>query len=231
MAKTLARSTSPAVAATDLVLVPLGSVEQHGPHLPVDTDTVIAEAVAHRVAARLPGSVVVAPALAYGASGEHQSFPGTTSIGTAALHHVIIELTRSLRTWADRVVFVNGHGGNLATLDSAVRQLTDEGHDVRWLPCATPGGDAHAGRTETSLMLYLRPGAVQLHRAVPGNTTPVAELMPRLVAAGVAAVSPNGVLGDPTGATKEEGRNLLEAMTRRIIEALMQTPADARAVR
>lgn len=231
MAKTLARSTSPAVAATDLVLVPLGSVEQHGPHLPVDTDTVIAEAVAHRVAARLSGNVVVAPALAYGASGEHQAFPGTTSIGTAALHHVIVELTRSLHTWADRVLFVNGHGGNVSTLDSAVRQLIDEGHDVRWLPCATPGGDAHAGRTETSLMLYLRPGAVDLQRAVPGNTTPVAELMPRLAAGGVAAVSPNGILGDPTGASKEEGRNLLEAMTRRIVGSLTQTPADARAGR
>lgn len=229
MAKTLARSTSPAVAATDLVLVPLGSVEQHGPHLPVDTDTVVAEAVSHRVAARLPGSVVVAPALAYGASGEHQAFPGTTSIGTSALHHVIVELTRSLRTWADRVVFVNGHGGNLATLDSAVRQLTEEGHDVHWLPCATPGGDAHAGRSETSLMLYLRPGAVDLQRALPGNTTPVAELMPQLVAGGVAAVSANGILGDPTGATKEEGRNLLEAMTRRIVEALIHTTVDAHA--
>src|SRR4051794_27413330 len=110
---TLGEATSAETAGAWLVLVPVGSTEQHGPHLPLDTDTVIATAVAHGVAAELPGTWV-APPISYGSSGEHQSFPGTASIGTEALTHVLVELARSMRTWASRVVFVNAHGGNVA---------------------------------------------------------------------------------------------------------------------
>jgi len=131
-----------------MVLVPVGSFEQHGPHLPLDTDTTIASAVAARVGARL--SAPVAPPLAYGSGGEHQSFAGTMSIGTDVLRLVVIELVRSLRTWAERVVVINGHGGNMSALSAAVRQLRDEGHDVAWAACATETVDLHAGRTETS---------------------------------------------------------------------------------
>lgn len=220
----LGRTTSSAATDADLVLIPVGSTEQHGPHLPLSTDTVIAEAVAHRVAKQLP-QALVAPALAYGSSGEHQAFPGTSSIGTPVLHQVIVELTRSMTTWARRVVFVNGHGGNVFALTAAVDQLITEGHNVRWVPCAVPGGDAHAGRTETSLMLFLRPGAVRRERATAGNTSPVSALMPTLATDGVQAVSPNGVLGNPTGASAEEGRHLLDVMVHRVREALAHAHA------
>lgn len=224
MGSMLAGATSPSTIDTDLVLVPIGSLEQHGPHLPLETDTVIAEAVARGAAARLPGSVV-APALAYGSSGEHQAFPGTSSIGADALHHVIVELTRSIRTWAARVVYINGHGGNVVPVSRAVAQLADEGHEVRWLPCAVPGADAHAGRTETSLMLHLRPESVHLDLAVAGNRTLLRELMPLLGSGGVQLVSPNGVLGDPAGASRDEGRQHLETMVDRVCEALTHVPA------
>src|SRR5512144_965995 len=95
-----------------VLLVPLGSLEQHGPHLPLDTDTRIAVAVARDAAIRLPGTVV-APALVYGASGEHEAFPGTVSVGTAALAHGLVELARSATRAFARGVVVNGHGGNL----------------------------------------------------------------------------------------------------------------------
>ncbi|MFE6489761.1 mycofactocin biosynthesis peptidyl-dipeptidase MftE, partial [Streptomyces sp. NPDC057757] len=148
----LARTVWPAVPAGALVLVPVGSTEQHGPHLPLDTDSVIARAVARRAADTLSwgtaGPPLVAPALVYGASGEHAGFPGTVSIGHEALGAVIVEMVRSLSLWAGRVVLVNGHGGNVATLDVAVGRLRDEGHDVAWTDCDVPGGDAHAGRTE-----------------------------------------------------------------------------------
>lgn len=212
----LAAATSAEAAGAALVLVPVGSLEQHGPHLPLDTDTAIAEAVARGVAAQLPGTWV-APALSYGSSGEHQSFAGTGSSGTEALTHLVVELTRSLRTWAERVVFVNAHGGNVAALTA-----TDE---VEWVPCATepplnPGADLHAGFTETSLMLHLRPDSVRLDRAEAGNTQPLREILPAMMAGGIAAVSPNGVLGDPTGASAAEGERLLTVMVADVLRRL-----------
>ena len=211
----LAPARWPELGEPALVLVPLGSTEQHGPHLPFDTDAVIAAAVARGVAERLRAAsvdVVVAPALPYGASGEHQDFPGTTSIGEEALGLVVVELARSLRAWAPRVVFVNGHGGNVRALTDAVAQLAEEGHDVSWVPCGVAGGDAHAGRTETSVMLHLAPASVALDLAAPGNATRIDELMPALRRRGVRELAPNGVLGDPTGASAAEGARLLAAM-------------------
>ncbi len=214
----LADLTSPEVGRGTCVLVPIGSIEQHGPHLPLDTDSAIAVAVAQGIAARLPGpdGVLVAPALVYGSSGEHQSFAGTSSVGAAAVRLMVVELVRSLRTWAGRVVLVNGHGGNLAPLDDAVRQLVEEGHDVTRVACATDqrqgAGDLHAGRTETSLMLHLRPSAVRLDRAEAGDVRPLAEILPLMTAGGVAAVSANGVLGDPRGAGAAEGAAILARM-------------------
>lgn len=193
------------------VLIPVGSLEQHGPHLPLDTDARIAAAVARRAAGDDP-AVLLAPPLAYGASGEHEGFPGTLSIGHAALRAVLVELGRSAGAWASRLVFVNGHGGNLPTVPDAVALLRHESRSVAWYACAVPDGDAHAGRTETSILLALDPSVVRTEAATAGNTAPLRELLPALRAGGVTAVSRNGVLGDPAGASAEEGHRLLDAM-------------------
>ncbi|MFE9098890.1 mycofactocin biosynthesis peptidyl-dipeptidase MftE [Streptomyces sp. NPDC007264] len=232
----------PQITDRPLVLVPVGSTEQHGPHLPLDTDTTVATAVAHASAALLAGScpggdggpasehrVLVAPALAFGASGEHAHFPGTVSIGREALRAVLVETVRSLALWAGRCVFVNGHGGNAPTLDGALAQMRTEQHDVAWLGCGTPGGDAHAGRTETSLMLHLAPHTVRLDAAAPGDTRPVGSLMGELIAGGVRAVSPNGVLGDPTGASAAEGAALFEAVVASAVDHVRAWRPDRRA--
>jgi mycofactocin precursor peptide peptidase len=197
-------------AATWLLVVPLGSCEQHGPHLPLDTDTRIAVAVADRLA-RARADVVVAPALAYGASGEHAGFAGTLSIGLDALAVVVTELVRSADEFAG-VVLVNAHGGNTPAVDRAVTALTAEGRRVlAWSPQAD--GDAHAGRTETSLLLDVAPSVVRLERAEAGAVASLAALMPALRAGGVASVAPNGVLGDPAGASRDEGGRLLDSMS------------------
>ncbi|BBX21311.1 putative mycofactocin system creatinine amidohydrolase family protein MftE [Mycolicibacter terrae] len=210
------------------VLVPVGATEQHGPHLPLDTDTRIAQALARAVSERLAGSSAgsvghgwpVAPAVAYGASGEHQSFAGTISIGTEALSRLLVEYGRSACCWAQRVVFVNGHGGNVQALAEAVGLLRFEARDVAWLPCAAADADAHAGHAETSLLLYLSPDEVRFDQAHPGNSAPLAQLLPALRSGGVAAVSAVGVLGDPTTATADEGSRLFAEMVDTSVAAI-----------
>lgn len=196
--------------------MPLGSTEQHGPHLPLDTDTRIAVAVAAGAAGEsADGSdpdALVAPAIPYGASGEHQGFPGTISIGTDALSTLLVEYVRSVEDWARRVLFVNGHGGNLEALRAAMTQLRNEGRDAAWYGCTVDGADAHAGHTETSLLLHLCPEQVGPRDAVTGNREPLADLMPRLRAGGVGAVSESGVLGDPSTATADAGARYLAGM-------------------
>lgn len=216
----LAEATWPETQGATLVLVPVGAFEQHGPHLPLDTDTVIAEAVTRAVAEQLPGAWV-APPIAYGASGEHQGFPGTMSIGTYVLHQVIVELVRSLRVWADRVVLVNGHGGNLSALKSSVERLVAEGHDVAWVPCSSPDQvDLHAGHTETSLMLHLQPHRVRVGSLEVGNTAPLEDLVMTLCLNGVAALAPNGVLGDPRQASAAHGAHLFSSMVHAVRDRL-----------
>jgi creatinine amidohydrolase len=193
-----------------VIAVPLGSCEQHGPHLPLDTDLRIAEAIAEGLA-RSAANVLVGPALTVTASGEHAGFPGTLSIGERTTEALIVELVRSA-DWSGGVVLVNAHGGNVGAVTAAVATLHTEGRRVlAWSP-RIPGGDAHAGRTETSLMLAIAADCVRLDVAAPGCTTPIGELLPQLRRGGVRSVSANGVLGDPAGASAADGQQLLDEL-------------------
>jgi mycofactocin system creatininase family protein len=215
MSRQLGWCTSPVVAelaATGAVLVvPIGSTEQHGPHLPLAQDTDLATFLCRRLAQARP-DVVVAPAVPYGASGEHEGFAGTLSIGREALEHVVVELCRSASATFGSVVLVSTHGGNTEAVDRARVRLEREGRRILvWMPRWE--GDAHAGRVETSLALAMHPELVDLPRAEAGNQRPLVELLPALREHSVRAVSPNGVLGDPTGASADEGRRLLEGLS------------------
>ncbi|MGD9791870.1 MAG: mycofactocin biosynthesis peptidyl-dipeptidase MftE [Acidimicrobiia bacterium] len=221
----LAGRTWRTVADDALLIVPVGSTEQHGPHLPLDTDTRIAVALARAAVSAIP-IALCAPALAYGSSGEHAGFPGTLSIGAEALELVLVELVRS----ADRfrgVVLVNGHGGNVPVLSRVSRRCEAEGRAVLvWSPSLDSldpprrVADAHAGWFETSLMLHLAPGDVDMDAAEAGNTDPLPAIFERLVRDGVHNVSPNGVLGDPSGASAHDGRVMFEALTAALIQAV-----------
>lgn len=200
-----------------LLLWPIGSTEQHGPHLPLGTDTIIAAQLAERARQVLPDTAV-APALPLGASGEHRHFPGTLSIGSDALQQVVVEFVRHASTHWHQVLIVNAHGGNFEALENAAEQLAYEQHNVAvyHASSAGPRADAHAGYRETSLLLHLAPERVRLSAAIPGANEPISRLLPALRTEGVRSVSPTGVLGDPSGATAEAGRddfeNLLESL-------------------
>ena len=210
-----------------LLVVPVGSLEQHGAQLPLDTDTRVAVAVAERACAVLAtagrAGVGLAPAIAIGASGEHADFPGTLSIGHVALSAVLVELGRHASLHWPAMLLVNGHGGNAGAIGDALGKLRAEGRDchvwhagVRPSMLAAAGitlaPDAHAGRVETSIMLALAPEDVRLDAAMAGETRPLPEIMAGLRAHGVRQVSPNGVLGDPAGASAGEGAALLDLL-------------------
>jgi len=216
----IAQARWPECEDVPVLLVPVGATEQHGPHLPLGTDTAIAATVAAR------SGLPVAPALPYGASGEHESFPGTVSIGTETLAAVIVELGRSACRFARRLVLVNGHGGNVGALRAAVALLRSEGRDVAWFPCGVPGADAHAGHHETAVMLALAPDTVRPDLAAPGNTAPLRELMPAISVGSVRDVSPSGVLGDPTGATAGEGAETVSVIVAALVTAVERWAVD-----
>jgi mycofactocin precursor peptide peptidase len=192
-----------------IVLIPVGSTEQHGPHLPLATDTLIAEEIAGRAIHHTDG-LMIGPTISMSASGEHAGFPGTLSIGSNVMANVVLELGRSA-DWAAGVVFVNGHGGNHSAVTRAVERLITEGRRaLAWWPRhpqRRDGGpnDLHAGRFETSLMLAIDPGLVRLELAAAGPDATIDQLR----ASGVRAVSPTGVLGDPKGASGGEGERFI----------------------
>ncbi|MFE9313317.1 mycofactocin biosynthesis peptidyl-dipeptidase MftE [Streptomyces sp. NPDC006706] len=156
-------------------------------------------------------------------SGEHQGFPGTLSIGQEAVELLLVELVRSAALTFRQVILVSAHGGNAQPVTRAVRRLRSEGRNVlAWAP--RWDGDAHAGRTKTSVMRSPTPDHVRLDAAWPGNTTPIQDLLPQLRGSGLSLRHPpNGVLGDPARAHAEEGETLLQRAAADLTE--MRTPS------
>jgi creatinine amidohydrolase len=215
--------------SADTVLLPLGATEQHGPHLPLNTDTLIAAAVAERAARRLPGTAV-APALSVGASSEHRDFPGTISLPHEVLASLIEEQCRGLQRRGFRWIAVfSAHGGNGQALTIAAERL---GEDVLFVPdfslaqvLAAEGIDpgragAHAGLAETSALLAIDATRAQMQRAEPGYVGRLEGVWDVLTSAGLRPVTPNGVLGDPTGASPELGELCLQACAAALAEAV-----------
>lgn len=213
-------TTSDIIPGTRILVLPLGSWEQHGPHLPLDTDSRIIDAVVSSALALLDdGQFLLAPTMAITASDEHADFPGTISAGTTATAASIVAMARSA-SWARGVCIVNGHGGNADALEHVHGALSHEhvNHDI-WYPEADADDDMHAGLTETSLMLHLDPSAVRQDRFSAGApSTP--ETLRRMRAGGVFSVTHSGVVGDPRAATAELGARVLDRWTRSLATRL-----------
>ena len=208
-----------------IVLLALGSWEQHGAHLPFDTDTVIIESVVDAAIRSVdPESTQfsVVPTIGVTASDEHNGFAGTLSIGTNALSDAVVSIARSA-SWARGICIVNGHGGNADALKLIHSALNYENirHSIWSLPYYE-GADMHAGHTETSLMLHLAPDTVRMDLAEVGAVGDSEMLIERMRAGGIKEVSSNGVVGDPTNATAAHGATMLSFYADHLTKLLLQ---------
>jgi len=221
----------------DIALLPVGAIEQHGPHLPLDTDAFDADHMARRVAeACSDPKPLVLPLIPYGVSYHHDDFPGTISVGNEALSKMVYDVGMSCaRHGITKLVIVNGHGGNTPTLQFAAQLInrdaniftavdTGETSDVDLAElCETPN-DVHAGEMETSTSLAVRPDLVRMEMAesfVPDFSNQYLDFSARRSVewyARTQKISPSGVLGDPTVASAEKGRRMWKIMVANLVE-------------
>lgn len=223
------RSSSAALARSrpTLALLPVGSFEQHGPHLPLWTDALIASSVAVGVAERM--DAVVLPTIAYGTSAEHRGLPGSVWLREETLAAVVQDVVLTCaESITRRVAVLSGHGGNWI-LRPAVRALNARHPQVSagLVPEAVLWGDAlsgdlHAGAVETSIVMHLDPDAVG---PLPDDFVPDA---PReaLDMLSMRDLTPAGVWGYPSKATPAIGAEAVEQMTARVHQYLATTFAE-----
>jgi creatinine amidohydrolase len=232
------------LAATSILCLPLGAIEQHGPHLPLSTDVVVAEALTRELIARLGEELDLwqLPTLPVGLSREHDWAPGTLSLTVLGFAGLIKELARELvrALPARNLAIVNGHGGNRGILENLLQELRSElslnacvlhPFDLAKVKDKPEGPDVHGGFGETSLMLALAPDLVRRDKIAPGAGAPdnaaIAALVfdrgatfpwrtddPRLAQA--------GVIGNPAGASAELGHAMVESIVEEARGVLMR---------
>lgn len=207
-------------AATAAVL-PIGSFEQHGPYLPLATDTVIACTIAQEVAAAHP--VRLLPPITISCSHEHAAWAGTVSISAATLRAVVRDIAASLRLGGvDTLILVNGHGGNYV-LGNVVQEASASAQhmalfpgELDWEAARAAAGlettalsDMHAGELETSILLHAHPTLV-----TPGYRSAdwLADDRRHLLTRGMAAYTESGVIGRPSLASAAKGQALLSSL-------------------
>ena len=225
------------VADGSLALVPLGSTEQHGPHLPLATDHLIAQALAREAADR--ADVLCTPTVNVGVSPHHRQFSGTMWVDAPAFRDYVESLTRNLTYHGiDRVVYVNAHGGNVVHLREVGRRLRDDGaaYAIEWMwnesipervEDAFERNGPHAGPKETAMIQHIAGHLVReeefenardgglVHLEEAGNVRYGARTFYDAV-----ENSPNGAFGDPTDATAEKGERLFEAATDQLVHLI-----------
>ncbi|HUF96560.1 MAG TPA: creatininase family protein [Ilumatobacter sp.] len=237
------------LSPSSIIVQPLGAIEQHGPHLPFNTDTLIAEAVADAAIARVTQEhapdVWLLPSLAYTKSNEHAWSAGTIWLSADTLLRVLDDIGRCVATTpARKLVFFNGHGGNSALVGVANRELRLQHGLMTFLahPGVPPdqGGESaatelgmgvHGGEDETSLMLHLAPELCDMSTAYRNVPEHLADN--RYVKFGGRVgfgwlsndFGPDGFIGDPTGATAERGAELFESAVTAFTEALLEISA------
>jgi creatinine amidohydrolase len=219
-----------------VVVLPLGAVEQHGPHLSVSTDTDIVTAIAKETEARLPDYMLLCPTLPFGSSHHHLSFGGTISISVTTYAQVVAELVESLmKSGFRRILLLNGHGGNIIPVKQSLVVLSNKydvsiqpnialvtywelaGEAFSGLPPMESPALSHACEYETSLMLHLFPQKVFEERIARANKPQSNEYIPWeddkpyrgvTMCKQTSFISDNGSSGEPQLATAEKGKHL-----------------------
>lgn len=234
-----------AVARQPVILLPFGTVEDHGPHLPLNTDNVIVESICREVARRVPDEALVMPLVAYGLNEHHMDFPGPVSVGMETLIELLADVAGSAaRHGFTHILIVNGHGSNAPIADLAARRVVLETGAIcgalspnaaidpalaeptlSQMRRSAPGGIAHAGEYETAMMLHLRPDLVQMDRAVREEGQLILPYFnwdhgaPSALAwqDWWSRMSESGVCGDSTVATAEFGRAVFETTVENMV--------------
>ncbi|CCK26207.1 creatininase [Streptomyces davaonensis JCM 4913] len=214
--------TRGAGVSRQVAVLPVGSFEQHGPFLPLATDTLVACAVARAIAEAYP--VHLLPPVTISCSHEHAAWPGTVSISSVTLHAVIRDIADSLRrSGVEALVVVNGHGGNYV-LGNVVQESSARGERMALFPAAEDWEtareragvttslltDMHAGEIETSILLHTHPEMLR-----PGYETSdfVADDRRHLLSLGMSAYTDSGVIGRPSLGSAEKGKELLSSLS------------------
>jgi creatinine amidohydrolase len=233
--------TSPEAAALrpGAAVLPVGSFEQHGDHLPLATDTLVASAVASGVADHY--GLLLLPPVTISCSHEHAAWPGTVSISAVTLAAIVGDIRRSLlRSGIKQLVIVNGHGGNYV-LSNIVQEANADGPSVTLFPGradwdaarryahlrSSSHDDMHAGELETSLLLHRFPEAV---RSGYESADVTASERPFLLVHGISAYTATGVIGYPSHASAEKGEAVLDSLVASFaghLQALATNPQTA----
>ncbi|GJM44376.1 MAG: hypothetical protein DHS20C21_12180 [Gemmatimonadota bacterium] len=223
--------------AVDLALLPVGATEQHGPHSPIDTDSFDAQYLSEQVAqACTDPKPLVLPLIPYGVSYHHEDFPGTISVTNETLARFVYEVgMEAARNGINKLVIVNGHGGNAPTLQFACQMINRDAHiftcvdtgetsDEDVDAIAETPNDVHAGEIETSTTLAVRPHLVDMKKArrfVPRFSSDYLDFSGKRSVewyARTEKISKQGMLGDPTKATVEKGERLWDVIIGNLVE-------------
>ena len=250
-----------AVEAQKPVIVPIGSTEQPGPHLPLDVDVVCPTGIAHAAARLIPDDVLVMAPITHGYTAHVMDFPGTVNIHWEHFIKYIVDVGKSLAYHGfKKIILLNGHGSNVPNLELAARRVNletdgecsfaswwsllgvDEAFMKGWRESKFPGGCAHACELETSVYLYLdkesvhedriEDGEIEFHRHESDfHWTDLTGAGPVQLTSWTASYSDSGVLGQPSLASAEKGRQVVEEASRQLarwVEEFAGRPKPAR---